>query len=199
MGMATLGSAMISGRAFGAEQMPVSHDVSLFLIDSSIDGAADAASVAAREGVTMLRYTGDIGAPWLDHLEPSWRNDPRPVIGVTFAGAFFCLEQLARSHGLVCTFRSSLPMTGQTGSLSPFVPVNRSIFAMSAGENMAIGALFSSVLRLAALPGERPRKAAIASKGEAGDTPLLWLLQPLGAREASEKDAQLQWGNREFS
>ena len=199
MGMATLGSAMISGRAFGAEQMPVSHDVSLFLIDSSIDGAADAASVAAREGVTILRYTGDIGAPWLDHLEPSWRNDPRPVIGVTFAGAFFCLEQLARSHGLVCTFRSSLPMTGQTGSLSPFAAVDRSIFAMSAGENMAIGALFSSALRLAALPVKRGRKAIAVNQSEAGDTPLLWLLQPLGAREASDKDAQLQWGNREFS
>jgi hypothetical protein len=48
---------------------------------------------------------------WFDHLEPLWRERPLPIAGVTRGGSFFCLERLARGHGVGCAFRSALPWT----------------------------------------------------------------------------------------
>ena len=159
VGVASLGSAMISGRAFGAEHLSASGDVASFLIDASIEGATETASLAAPGGVSVLRYKGDVGAPWLNHLEPSWRDEPRATVGITFAGAFFCLERLAHSYGLRCTFRSAVP------------------------DRAAIDALAASAFRLAALH-PKPETQSNKASSEPGDTPLIWLLQPQYGRAA---------------
>lgn len=173
VGVASIGSAMISGRAFGAENLSASGNVAFFLIDTSIADATGIAALAAAGGVSVLRYKGDVGAPWLSHLEPSWRDKPRAVVGVTFAGAFFCLERLAHSYGLRCTFRSAVP------------------------ERAAIGALAASAFRLAARPA-KPETQPSKVGDEAGDTPLIWVLQP-AMRATSDQRKGLKWGAHDFS
>jgi hypothetical protein len=123
----------------------------LFLFDSSIQGTVDAARIAADAGLRTRSFRHDIGEPWFDTIEPLWRHSPTPVAGVTFGGAFFCLEHLARSHRLTCTARSALP----------------------AGRDL--GPATTALLRLAMAgsPSHRPQGA------EYGDAPVLWLLQPI--------------------
>ncbi len=181
-GFAVLGSALVPGRANGADTLSFSHKAPLCLIDSLIEGATDIASAAAESGAPVVHFAGDIGAPWLDHLEPAWRRDPLPVIGATYAGAFFCLEQLARSNGLTCTFRFFLPMSRQGGSVHPFAAEGQSVSSNEAAHGARIGALFSSALRVAALGPDSRRKPVIPDEDAAGDRPLIWLLQPNGAR-----------------
>ncbi|MEZ5894529.1 MAG: hypothetical protein R3C58_15455 [Parvularculaceae bacterium] len=151
----------------------------LFLVDSSIGDAEEAAEIASRAGASVARYRGDIGAPWLDRLEPTWRAHPHAVAGITYAGAFFCLEQLARSYGLVCTFRSSLPtIASQTSSVSPLASAN--------AQAAAIRRLALAVLRASAL---RPAQRIEAGRDEHGDAPLVWLLRaPTARREMTLPD-----------
>ena len=186
-GCVALAAAHAAGRTGGAAQSSVPQKVSFSLIDSSIEGAADAAAASARVGVPNIQYKGDIGAPWLDYIEPAWRRAPLSVAGVTFAGSFFCLEQLARSYGLVCSFRSLLPMTGRAHAVSPIAAADRNIVLNEPGHGAGIGALFYSVLRLAAFSTQDVRKAIAANNNEAGDAPLLWLLQPHDGQRRADR------------
>ncbi len=98
-----LAAARLAWPAVGAT--PGATGPALFLYDSSIDGAADSAAVAARAGVPVAAFRRDVGVPWLEIIEPLWRRSPEAIVGVTHGGALFCLEQLGRSHGMACTAR----------------------------------------------------------------------------------------------
>ncbi len=174
MGIAALSSTLASGSAAASQQMAAPSSVNLLLVDSLIDGAGAAASAAARLGISVAQYTGDIGAPWLETLEPSWRREPQTVLGVTYAGAVFCLEQLARTYGLACAFRSSLPSTGQASSVS---------LGDDAGKEEALASLLAEALTTAA---RKPSTQWLKRGGdEPGDAVLVWLLQPQGGQQAA--------------
>ena len=122
----------------------------LFLFDRSIEGAVDAAKVAAGTGITPLSFRHDVGEPWLDTIEPLWRQGPTAMAGITYGGALFCLEHLARGHRLTCTARSALVAGQDAGT--------------------AVADLLRSAT--AGSPSRQPRAT------EYGDAPVLWLLQP---------------------
>ncbi|MCW3838244.1 hypothetical protein ACFQ1E_19670 [Sphingomonas canadensis] len=111
-GLAAAGLGPAAPPARGREMGGRAHALALFLYDGAIPGADAAARVAAGAGVPAAAFGGDIGVPWLELVAPLWRAAPVPVAGITDGGALFCLEQLARGHGLCCTVRLALPVAG---------------------------------------------------------------------------------------
>jgi hypothetical protein len=148
-------AALQFGLVAGSAQAAPSKAAPLFLFDRSIEGAADAAKIATDAGIKTTSFHHDIGAPWLDTIEPLWRINATPVAGITYGGAFFCLEHLAQSHRLTCTARSPL----------------------TAGQDL--GPAVAALLRFATI-GSPSRRAPVAMQPtEYGDAPVLWLLQPI--------------------
>jgi hypothetical protein len=149
-GVAALSLGLVPGVLSAAVPRGSPARPGLFLADFTI--GAEVADAARSAGVPVAQYSGDIGVPWLEWLEPMWREHPHTVAGVTYGGAFFCLEQLARTCGLACTFRISPPWSGRGQLVGP-------------GAEAAAAVLF----------GNAPRHPAGL---ETPDRPLAWLLQP---------------------
>jgi len=157
--LAALGLGVAPGQSLAAVPHGLPVPTRLFLADSTI--ALAVAAAAARAGVPTIEYTGDIGVPWFECLERMWRQHPSPLAGVTYGGAFFCLEQLARTRGMVCTLRVGLPWSGSGQLVGP-------------GVKAASAALF----------GCAARQAGEEVVPYAADRPLAWLLQPAGHSQA---------------
>jgi len=115
-GIAVLGAGLAASRiAAGAAAVEgPGPGVSMVLVDSTLPGIAGAVEAAERAGVRAVPFAGDVGTVWLD-LQQAWRSGPLPVAGVTHGGAFFCIERLARDHGLACTFRQAPPLKAPSG------------------------------------------------------------------------------------
>ena len=148
---AALSLGLVPGGISAAVSRESSKGPVLFLADYTI--AAEVAGRARRAGMPVVHYSGDIGVPWLERLQPMWREHPHAVAGVTYGGAFFCLEQLARTRGLACTLRICPPWSGR-------------------GQLAGLGAEVAATV----LSGAAPRQPI---SREAPDRPLAWLLQPL--------------------
>jgi len=127
----------------------------LFLYDRSIEGSLQAAQIAADAGARVAAFHDDVGVPWLETIQPLWRQAPVPVVGLTHGGAFFCLEQLARSHRLTSIWQS--PAAEDAGSVA---------------EELIGLARTASPARNTPLP---------ARAETFPDAPILWLLQPVAA------------------
>src|SRR5690606_22755338 len=80
----------------------------LFLLDRSL-ASEKAAAVVQNAKVPLAEFAGDVGTIWSDRLLPLWRAAPQPIAGVTYGGALFCIEHLARSHGMVGAFGRAAP------------------------------------------------------------------------------------------
>jgi hypothetical protein len=144
-GLAALGLGLHAGRATAGARAP---GISMFVYDGAIAGAGDTAHAFAAAGIRTARFRGDIGVPWSDSIEPIWRRQPLPVAGLTQGGAFFCLEQLAASHGLACTFRSATLERAELLSLlrtAATDTVRRAAFRESAFGDAPIAWLFQPV------------------------------------------------------
>ena len=98
--LAVLGSGALA-RPSGGSLTEAGGGAALLLIDTALPGWRAAAEVAGRAGVPFAQFAGDLGSVWLERLEPVWRHAPSAIAGVTFGGALFCAEQLARGRGLV--------------------------------------------------------------------------------------------------
>jgi hypothetical protein len=76
------------------------------IVDRSLVGArAFAAAAAAQRDVRWI--DGDLGAAWMNHVEPLWRRQPAVLAGLTRAGALFCLELFARDYGRAVVHRAA--------------------------------------------------------------------------------------------
>lgn len=164
-GLAALGLGAFRGCAAPATLPFQKAGAGVFLVDSGVPGAARAAEAARHAGARLIRFSGDIGMAWLDHLEPlwrdpAWRERPVPVAGVTRGGSFFCLEQLAHGHGVGCTFRSALPWTRAELAQDH-------VYAIAA---MAIDRAASPVVPL--------RRFGEKAPGESAERALAWSLRP---------------------
>lgn len=60
----------------------------------------------AARGITTAATTGDITGLWFDALYPQWQKGAAAIAGLTARGPLFCLEQLARDHGMRVVFRA---------------------------------------------------------------------------------------------
>jgi len=156
------GSGMIAALGMGAHRAAAPlRTPALFLIDTTLAGASGAVAAAERAGVPTISFAGDVGAAWLGGLDHAWRGAPQPVAGVTYSGAFFCVEMLARARGLACRCRLPFPPSGSAGA-------TRALFEMG-----------NIVLTRTAMSPMTDRLTSMAALEEAGDHALAWLLQPL--------------------
>jgi hypothetical protein len=126
--------------------------LSLFVYDRSIDRVSAAAKIAKDAGVNVNAFREDVGVAWLNVIEPMWRQRPQAIAGITNAGALFCLNQLARSYRIACTFQLAVPSTGAN-------------------------ALEAVAVRL--LQAAMPTGAPLRDFEEAVGAPIAWLLQPI--------------------
>jgi hypothetical protein len=66
-------------------------------------GAGEARAFGRRlgtHGLAIRPIRGDITPVWYGHLDALWRTQPTAIAGMTRRPALFCLEQLARDHGM---------------------------------------------------------------------------------------------------
>lgn len=62
--------------------------------------------MAVRGVATTGLSTGDITALWFNDLYHRWMKEPVAIAGLTARGPLFCLEQLARDHGMRVVYRA---------------------------------------------------------------------------------------------
>src|SRR5690606_38221667 len=106
---AGLSSAMGSV-AEGAPGTPIAsrsacHAPFLVLIDETLDEAGLFAAAAARLGLPARLFADDAGIAWMRDIEPRLASGAPALAGLTSAPTSFCLEYLARSHGLRLVYR----------------------------------------------------------------------------------------------
>jgi hypothetical protein len=78
----------------------------LVILDSAVEGAAQFATVAAARGAAVREMRDDIGALWMNEIEPHWRARSLPIAGLTAGGPLFCLELFARDYGMRVAHRA---------------------------------------------------------------------------------------------
>ncbi|MGH8150329.1 MAG: hypothetical protein ACRETB_10215 [Steroidobacteraceae bacterium] len=64
---------------------------------------------AEQHGLPLRPIRGDVTRIWYDELAPLWRRQPRPIAGLTAYAALFCLERLARDHGMRVVHHDTYP------------------------------------------------------------------------------------------
>jgi len=144
-------AALQLGLPGGAQAAGIAVSPPLFVFDRSIEGTADAAYAAAEAGARVVSFRHDVGALWFDVIAPAVRHTPVAIAGISYGGAFFALDHMARDHRLICTARA----------------------AVAPGRD--IGPAATALLRLSS----SPRSATDSQRAEYGDAPVLWLLQPI--------------------
>jgi hypothetical protein len=79
----------------------------LVIVDHAVADAPQFATAAAARGaaVRALRQ-GDIGALWMNEIEPRWRTGRGAIAGLTAGGPLFCLELFARDYGMCVAYRA---------------------------------------------------------------------------------------------
>jgi len=87
----------------------------LAIADRSFFASVEFADEAARHGVDVRGFDGDVAALWLGEIEPKLRSGGMALAGLTGAGVLFCLETLARDHGCGVVFSAERPQGGRQG------------------------------------------------------------------------------------
>lgn len=78
--------------------------------------ASRAFAVRAQQlGAPVHAIEGDITALWYHHLHARWKMGPVAMAGLTLNGALFCLDILARDHGMRTVFRREYRHSGGGG------------------------------------------------------------------------------------
>lgn len=160
--------------------------------DASADGPAFAAAAAAR-GARVAYLGPDPGSFWMSTLEPRLERGPVAIAGLTAGAPLFCLEYLARDHGLELVYRIEHSTTASgrvrhvlTGP-AELAPRVAELGAAGSGWPAAAGAL------AAARPAAGARPARIELLDLAGRTTASavysWLLAPRPGRRARTRGA----------
>jgi hypothetical protein len=92
-------------RAPPALPTPDKPGLQLAVIDARFAAGHVFAAGMHERSVPVADYLGDVTGVWYERLDPVWRHVPVAVGGLTTAGALFCLEHLARDHGLRVIYR----------------------------------------------------------------------------------------------
>ena len=76
------------------------------LFDETSAAGLSFAAEAARHFIPTRGVGTDVGATWMHDIEPRWRHSPAAIAGLTTGPALFCLELLARDHGMGVVYRA---------------------------------------------------------------------------------------------
>ena len=81
------------------------HRPFLMLYDAAIPAGPAFGAAAARHGVPVRAFAGDAGHLFMRAILPRLETRPAPLAGLTAGPTTFCLEYLARPHGLRVVYR----------------------------------------------------------------------------------------------
>jgi hypothetical protein len=105
---------------------------SLVVVDGAVPQAAAFAAEARAAGYATHVFDRDVGALWMNEIEPRLRAGPVVLAGLTGAATLFCVELLARDYGAHLVQRESAGATGvrwlvatQPGRRAPLAPPTR--------------------------------------------------------------------------
>jgi hypothetical protein len=76
------------------------------IFDKRFSASRAFASRIEQLGTPVHPIEGDITALWYHDLYARWKAGPIAMAGLTLNGALFCLDVLARNHGMRVVFRS---------------------------------------------------------------------------------------------
>lgn len=71
----------------------------LVIVDRALPGAAAFAAQSIAAGYDTRLFDRDVGALWMNEIEPRLRLGPVALAGLTGAATLFCLDVLARDYG----------------------------------------------------------------------------------------------------
>jgi hypothetical protein len=100
--VAACAAAPTATLARSAERLPLR-----VIVDRSIPASVQFAAHAALRAARVQWIDGDVGAAWMNDIEPQWRQHRAAIAGFTRAGALFCLELFARDYGLCSAYRAA--------------------------------------------------------------------------------------------
>jgi len=79
---------------------------SLTIFDKRFSAGRAFASYVEQFQAPVYGIEGDVTALWYSELSSRWKAGPVAMAGLTLNGALFCLDVLARDHGMRVVFRS---------------------------------------------------------------------------------------------
>ena len=73
--------------------------VQLVIVDRALQESTAFAAEAIAAGHDTRLFDRDVGAQWMNEIEPRLRSGPVAIAGLTGAATLFCLDFLARDYG----------------------------------------------------------------------------------------------------
>ena len=86
-------------RAAGRRAERVPGAAQLVVVDRALPDASAFAAEAIAAGHDTRLFDRDVGALWMNEIEPRLRSGPVAIAGLTGAATLFCLDLLARDYG----------------------------------------------------------------------------------------------------
>jgi len=86
-------------RAASATTEWVQSNARLVIVDRALPDASAFAKKAIAAGYDTRLFDRDVGALWMNEIEPRLRSGPVAIAGLTGAATLFCLDLLARDYG----------------------------------------------------------------------------------------------------
>ncbi len=106
--LAALAAAPLTrARAAGQRTVRVPTEVQLVIVDRALPEAAAFAAQTIAAGHDTRLFDRDVGALWMNEIEPRLRLGPVVIAGLTSAATLFCLDFLARDYGAHVVQRSA--------------------------------------------------------------------------------------------
>ena len=93
-------------RAVGRPTVRVPSVAQLVIVDRALPEASAFAAHAIAAGHDTRLFDRDVGALWMNEIEPRLRSGPVAIAGLTGAATLFCLDFLARDYGAHVVQRS---------------------------------------------------------------------------------------------
>ena len=81
--------------------------VQLVIVDRALQDSSAFAAEAIAAGHDTRLFDRDVGALWMNEIEPRLRLGPVAIAGLTSAATLFCLDFLARDYGAHVVQRSA--------------------------------------------------------------------------------------------
>jgi hypothetical protein len=184
-GIAVTAAASVTGApaSAGTPATAPPHRIHKVVYDRRFAEPVRFARAAESLGLKAHAITGDMTALWYEELHGLWRQEPVAIAGMTCHGPMFCLEMLARDHGMRLAYQAE----HQIGGAEVRHTVSGAIASLKRSSGLIeAGAAWPEMM--AALVAETPVEPALGGRvgvitrtpaGGAADEPLFtWVIAP---------------------
>jgi hypothetical protein len=105
-GIAVTATASAVGAPARGEEAAAPHRIHKVVYDSRFDEPVRFAETARSLGLQTHAIEGDMTALWYGELHGLWQTGAVAIAGMTRHGPMFCLEMLARDHGMRLVYQA---------------------------------------------------------------------------------------------